>query len=136
MATFTLLDSFPALVRAFVRRAQAVGIECREGDRKDRQGNALLSLHGTDAQFLQLPGMTRRAFPKCRTAHWWLALGIVGTLYREGDGLAAVIDWTRVPGPLSRCVRNGFKVAKADADFQNFMRNAIAQVEIEPPAAA
>lgn len=136
MATFTLLDSLPALVRAFVRRAQAAGLECREGDRKDRHGGPLLSLHGTDAQFLQLPEMTRHALPKCRCAHWWLALGIVGTLYRQGDAVVAVIEWTRHPGPRGGYIRDGAAVAKADAAFQDFMRKALASVEADPPATA
>lgn len=136
MAALTLLDSFPPLVRAFVRIAQSAGLECREGDREDNEGRPLLSLHGTDSQFRQLPEMARHALPKLRRVHWWLPLGIVGTLYREGDAVAAVIDWTRYPSPRSRHIRDWAAEARTDTAFQSFMRRTMEPVETEPPATA
>jgi hypothetical protein len=127
MADFTLLDSFPAPVRVFIRRAQACGLEYREG--YDDEGQAIASLHGDVATFQALPEM---ASPPHRvpltSGKWWLKVGIVGTLHRDGDRLTAVIDWTRKMGPRTRF--EAAQRAAADRDFAAFMDRALQPVDV------
>jgi hypothetical protein len=122
MADFTLLDSFPAPVRVFIRRVQARGLEYREGCCIDDEGQALASLHGDVAAFLALPEMATHRIPLTSGA-WWLKVGIVGRLHRDGDALTAVIDWTREIGPRTRF--EAAQRAAEDRDFAAFMDRAL-----------
>lgn len=126
MADFTLLDSFPAPVRVFIRLAQAARIEYREGRCTSTEGKALASLHGDVAAFQALPEMASHRIPLSSGA-WWLKLGIVGKLRREGDTLTAVIDYTRQTGPRTRF--QAAQRAARDRDFAAFMRRAIQPVD-------
>jgi hypothetical protein len=127
MADFTLLDSFPAPVRVFIRRAQARGLEYRE--ECDDEGQASASLHGNVAAFQALHEMAspRHRIPLTSGA-WWLKVGIVGTLHRDGDTLTAVIDYTRETGPRTRF--EAAQRAAVDRDFAAFMDRALQSVYV------
>lgn len=68
---YGLISGMPAFVRAFIRRAQALGIKVREGERRDHKGRPLLSLHGSVDVFERLPEMAGHRMP-VRRGHWWL----------------------------------------------------------------
>lgn len=76
-----VLAMLPARIQAFINELRAVGIAVRYGERLDKSGNPLVSLHGAIAQFMQLTAMTKCRIPK-RYGHWRLRCGIIGTLYR------------------------------------------------------
>ncbi len=106
MHELLLLITMPEPVRAFVALAQAAGITVRQDAFRNQATEELISLHGTVSQFAALPEMARCRIP-LRRGHWWMKLGIVGTMYRTGDDLQAVIEWTRSRERKTRTVRYG-----------------------------
>lgn len=124
---FQLLPTFPAPVRTFTALARAAGIEYRE----DAQGDAsepIASLHGPVSAFKVLPWMERQRVP-LRSCHWWLPVGIVGTLKRAGDSMEGVIECTRAISPRTRS--KAALRARADAGFTQFMQRALRPTDLD-----
>lgn len=118
-------DLMPAPARVFVCKAEAAGIVIKVGAHRDADGLPLVSLHGTIAHFQSLPEMRKCRFP-VRRGRLWLSCGIVGTLFRNGEQLTAVVESCRAISPGIRCACA--QVARTDARFLVFLSRLLGPV--------